>query len=305
MFRNWIVQKTTFAMFGFMCFFLLLFMFMLTQTVKENDDLLNAMVFLTCSALPLMRVLYNYFDDHAINLNDYLYGAEPLMKMKAARLHHEDGQGARWDYLKYGYHIALTFGLHIAYGFAALWLSTRSSSPGYVAPFIAIVDFGVLGNLYYANFQSFNEVILAFSLVLFPRFLAVYLGYCERHASKPGAWEMVEPCIFLVVGSVMTQLAVDNFFHVPDKRHERLIEQNRYDQWVQRQREEVVKTRKASQANRCVHGIILLFSRVFLFSGGATHKSSVQRYSETIDLAHNEIVKAKVPVIAFRARTEW
>jgi hypothetical protein len=53
--------------------FTVMYVFMLTQTVEQNDDILNALVFLTCSAIPLFRVLYAYYDDLAVDLNDYLY----------------------------------------------------------------------------------------------------------------------------------------------------------------------------------------------------------------------------------------
>lgn len=73
-FRQWMVKRTTFTMIGLGCLLFLLFIFMLTQVVETNDDIMNSVVFMTLSVLPLIRVLFCYYDDLAIDLNDYLYG---------------------------------------------------------------------------------------------------------------------------------------------------------------------------------------------------------------------------------------
>ena len=46
-----------------------------SNTVEAYDDVMTAAFFLTISALCVGRVMFNYFDDLGIDLNDYLYSS--------------------------------------------------------------------------------------------------------------------------------------------------------------------------------------------------------------------------------------
>ena len=102
-FRSWMVKRTTFTMIGMGCLLFLLFIFMLTQVVESNDDLLNTVAFMTLSVLPLVRILFNYYDDLAIDLNDYLYGTggdnnqDQLMLAKGSRWSSFEH---RWNFMR-------------------------------------------------------------------------------------------------------------------------------------------------------------------------------------------------------------
>ena len=97
-FRGWIVQPSTLHFIGSSCILFILYCFVLTQVVDYKDDILNAVVFLTFSALPMVRILYYYYDDHAIDLNDYLYNTSSKMLAKGANWEsYED----RWSFAKY------------------------------------------------------------------------------------------------------------------------------------------------------------------------------------------------------------
>jgi len=73
-FRRWLLPFTTGLMFAAsgLCFWG--YMFMMIQVVRYNDDLMAAIVFLSASAIPMLRIIFAYYDDLAIDLNDYLYG---------------------------------------------------------------------------------------------------------------------------------------------------------------------------------------------------------------------------------------
>eukprot|EP00656_Telonema_subtile_P021614 TRINITY_DN2264_c0_g2_i10.p1 TRINITY_DN2264_c0_g2~~TRINITY_DN2264_c0_g2_i10.p1 ORF type:complete len:2689 (-),score=511.82 TRINITY_DN2264_c0_g2_i10:173-8239(-) len=288
-FRHWIVHPGTVKVLGFACVLFIVYCFMLTQTVNTNDDILNAVVFLTFSALPLVRVLYNYYDDLAIDLNDFLYRTSgENMLVKGAQW---DSFEVRWSFLRYFYHILTSMVLLAGYGVSSLWMDVRPSSPGYVMPYVVIVDMAVLINLHNARCQQFSEVVFSFFAVIGFRVIVVYLGWNDRSATQPGAWELVEPVFFLLLMIVYSKSLADAYWKPGAADDQAAVVEDRYTEWLDAQRTLVVKNRNdpgegsqgcahkfAECTRKCLFGLGTFFS----LRTNTGEKSSVQKVSDAI-----------------------
>jgi hypothetical protein len=232
-FRQWLIAGTTFGIIGVSVLLFLMYVFMLTQTVDENDDIMNATVFMVLSGLPIVRILYNYYDDISIDLNDYLYGSvdgtQTQMLAKGSRWSSWEN---RWNFLRYFLHVCAAFAMYIAYGLAGLWINTRSSSPGYVLPYIIIVDGFLLTLLHSATGKDFLEVIFTFGTLLISRVIVLYLAFQDRNSAKPGAYEFVEPVFFLLIMVIICKRLADQYWFIQTNNPEHIVASDRYNEWM-------------------------------------------------------------------------
>ena len=76
----------------------LLYILVLSTTAQVYDDVLTAVFFLTLSSIFTMDLLYNYYDDLGINLNDYLYHTSERNEMHVNGLVSTKGFDRRWSF---------------------------------------------------------------------------------------------------------------------------------------------------------------------------------------------------------------
>ena len=137
-------------------------------------------------------------------------------------------------------------------------LTTSRSSPYYVVPFIALCDIYVLRKLRTSQLRDFGEVILSYSLVLLPRIIAIFFGMLSRsYQEQPGAWEYVEPVLFLFGMALQGITLASDYWAYRDLASKsdirQLVSDDRYNQWLAQQRELVSEQRARKDAVDAAH----------------------------------------------------
>jgi hypothetical protein len=94
------MQDGTAYMIGTTVFVLMCFILLLSTNTTGYDDVISALFFLTTSSIILMRVVFNYLDDLAFNMNDYLYTAanKSIKKMIHTKGFESTVGEERWTY---------------------------------------------------------------------------------------------------------------------------------------------------------------------------------------------------------------
>ena len=87
------------------------------------------------------------------------------------------------------------------------------------------------------------------------RVVVVYLAWFDRDEDKPGAYELVEPVIYLLVGCALSGMLAINYWAIPDTNTEKVVTSNRYDAWLRRQRHLVQRQRIKGVKNSCCGAI--------------------------------------------------
>eukprot|EP00658_Telonema_sp_P-2_P081385 TRINITY_DN8325_c0_g1_i3.p1 TRINITY_DN8325_c0_g1~~TRINITY_DN8325_c0_g1_i3.p1 ORF type:complete len:1270 (-),score=394.44 TRINITY_DN8325_c0_g1_i3:134-3943(-) len=310
-FRQWMISNTTLYMIGFSALLTLLYIFMLTQTVDVNDDIQNALVFLTLSAIPLFRVIYNYYDDLAVDLNDYLYtsvkGSHTRMLSKGSKWSSWEN---RWNFIRYLVHILFSVVVYILYACAGTWLDTRASSPGYTLPYIIMVDMATLVSLHYVDGNNIAEVLFSFLTLIFARVMVIYLAWQDRGSPKPGAYEFVEPVFFLLLMAWLTKTTSEAYWLIRSNNLQTIVVEDRYKEWVNVQREMIVDNRaedggagvesNSMKFARCFRQMLFKVGKLVHLSKDPSSKSTVEAIMQRIARLESQHQRLEMSSIEFQ-----
>ena len=259
-FREWVIDANTKLLLGAGGFLMLCFTFMLACTVENYDDVVTATFFLTVSSLFVVPMIYNYLDDLSIDLSSYLHSSTEDVHSKGTA----DGSKAKWSFTKYGLFVCGNIFTLLLYAFSGAWITSRTTSPMYVYPWVQLVDIAVAFSLHKATARDINEVLSAFFIVIGFRMIVLFLGMQDRDCPiygsiatenlwtaakdaspecKQGAWEFVEPVFYLVcmIGGVKD--TATGFWKIMKNDNLEIVQDDRYSQWLIHQRRAVVAHR--------------------------------------------------------------
>ena len=59
------------------------------------------------------------------------------------------------------------------------------------------------------------------------RVVVVYLAWFDRDSEKPGAYELVEPVIYMLCGCALSGTLASKYWEIPDTNTEKVVTSNR------------------------------------------------------------------------------
>ena len=259
-FREWVIDANTKLLLGTGGFLMLCFTFMLACTVENYDDVVTATFFLTVSSLFVVPVIYNYLDDLSIDLSSYLHSSTEEVHSKGTA----DGTKDKWSFTKYALFVFGNIFTLLFYAFSGIWITSRTTSPMYVYPWVQLVDIAVAFSLHKATARDINEVLSAIFIVIGFRVIVLFLGMQDRDCPingsiatellwtaakdaspdcKQGAWEFVQPVFYLVCMIGGAKGTATGFWKIMKNDNLEIVQDDRYSQWLIHQRRAVVAHR--------------------------------------------------------------
>merc|ERR1740130_1219267 len=138
--------------------------------------------------------------------------------------------------MTYAMYLLVVYAVYLGYALSSTWIHARDTAPGYVLPYIVIVDTSVLFMMGHHRLRHMWEPLSSLGLVVGLRVVVVYLAWFDHDSEKPGAYELVEPVIYMLCGCALSGMLASKYWEIPDTNTEKVVTSNRYDAWLRRQR---------------------------------------------------------------------